>query len=130
MFVWICPGPSCPEPYETIRFVRPAIRFNKQFDFRFRLVICLCLSFLGKCFREYSAFLDKVETISIATEKMDKPQIIIHVQKSLNYTCFDTKWIPCSPKFVVLGSHAKGTGALQIYEISHGDVTLVKEVCE
>lgn len=58
---------------------------------------------------------------------MDKPQIIIHVQKSLNYTCFDTKWIPCSPKFVVLGSHAKGTGALQIYEISHGDVTLVKE---
>ena len=58
---------------------------------------------------------------------MDKPQIIIHVQKSLNYTTFDSKWIPCSPKFVVLGNHARGTGALQIYEISHGDVTLVTE---
>ena len=59
---------------------------------------------------------------------MDKPQIILHVQKSLNYTIFDTKWIPCSAKFVVLGNYARGTGALQIYEVSHGDVNLVKEV--
>ena len=59
---------------------------------------------------------------------MDKPQIIAHVQKSLNYTLFDTKWIPCSAKFVVLGNHARGTGAMQVYEISHGDVKLVQEV--
>lgn len=59
---------------------------------------------------------------------MDKPQIIAHVQKSLNYTLFDAKWIPCSAKFVVLGNYARGTGALQIYEISHGDVKLVHEV--
>lgn len=58
---------------------------------------------------------------------MDKPQIIAHVQKSLNYTLFDAKWIPCSAKFVVLGNYARGTGALQIYEISHGDVKLVHE---
>ena len=75
-------------------------------------------------------FYDIFEKILIIIGKMDKPQIIIHVQKSLNYTCFDTKWIPCSPKFVVLGNYARGTGALQIYEISHGDVTLVKEVCK
>ena len=59
---------------------------------------------------------------------MDKPQIIARVQKSLNYTLFDTKWIPCSAKFVVLGNHARGTGAMQVYEISHGDVKLVQEV--
>jgi len=59
---------------------------------------------------------------------MDKPQIIAHVQKSLNYTLFDCRWVPCSAKFVVLGSHARGTGALQIYELAHGDVCLVHEV--
>ena len=59
---------------------------------------------------------------------MEKPQIIAHVQKSLNYTLFDTKWIPCSAKFVVLGNHARGTGAMQVYEISHGDVKLIQEV--
>ena len=59
---------------------------------------------------------------------MDKPQIICHVQKSMNYTLFDSKWIPCGAKFVVLGSHPRGTGALQIYEVSHGDVNLVQEV--
>lgn len=58
---------------------------------------------------------------------MDKPQIILHVQKSLNYTIFDAKWIPCSAKFVALGNYARGTGALQIYEVSHGDLNLVKE---
>ena len=59
---------------------------------------------------------------------MDKPQIIAHVQKPMNFTLFDTKWIPCSAKFVVLGNHPRGTGAMQVYEISHGDVKLVQEV--
>jgi len=58
---------------------------------------------------------------------MEKPQIISHVQKPLNYTLFDTKWIPRTAKFVVLGNHPRGTGALQIYEVSHGDVNLVKQ---
>ncbi|KAL3873985.1 hypothetical protein ACJMK2_037059 [Sinanodonta woodiana] len=58
---------------------------------------------------------------------MDKPQIIAHVQKSLNYTLFDAKWIPCSAKFVVLGNYARGTGAVQIYEVSHGDLKLLSE---
>lgn len=59
---------------------------------------------------------------------MDKPQIIAHIEKSLDYTLFDTKWIPCSAKFVVLGSHARGTGAIQIYELSHGQLNCVKEI--
>lgn len=59
---------------------------------------------------------------------MDKPQIIAHVQKSVNYTLFDTKWIPCSAKFIVLGNHARGTGAFQVYEVSHGDIKLINDI--
>ena len=59
---------------------------------------------------------------------MDKPQIILHSQKSVNYTVFDVKWIPTSAKFIALGNHARGTGALDIFEITHGDITLVSQV--
>ena len=60
--------------------------------------------------------------------KLEKPQIIVHVQKGLNYTAYDAKWIPCSARFVVLGSHPKGTGAMQIYEVSRGSANLLKDV--
>jgi len=63
---------------------------------------------------------------------LDSPQIITHVQKSLNYTLFDAKFIPRSARFVCLGSHARGSGALQVYEITHdelkGDVKLITDV--
>lgn len=59
---------------------------------------------------------------------MEKPQIILHAENPLNFTVFDTKWIPISTKFVALGTHTKGTGALQIYEISSGKVNLVTDV--
>jgi len=59
---------------------------------------------------------------------MDKPQIILHAQKALNFTLFDSKWIPSSAKFVVIGNQPKGSGTIQIYEVSHGDVDLVKQV--
>ena len=60
--------------------------------------------------------------------EFEKPQIIVHIHKSLNYTVFDTKWIPSSAKVAVLGSRPRGTGALQIYEIEKGELKLVKEV--
>ena len=59
---------------------------------------------------------------------MEKPQIIAHVQKSLNFTLFDAKWVPRSARFVVVGSYPRGTGAFQIYELSQGDVKLLKDV--
>ncbi|KAI0229970.1 WD repeat-containing protein 92 [Lamellibrachia satsuma] len=58
---------------------------------------------------------------------MDKPQIILHVQKPVNYTLYDTRWIPSSAKFVVIGSYARGTGAIQVYEVSRGEIVLVHE---
>lgn len=77
--------------------------------------------------QKFSYELDNPHTLS-AMDKLDKPQIIIHVQKGLNYTAHDAKWIPCSARFVVLGSHAKGTGAMQVFEVSRGSVNLVKDV--
>lgn len=59
---------------------------------------------------------------------MEKPQIILHIQKTVNYTLFDVKWIPCSAKFVSLGNFARGTGAFQVYEVSHGEVKTVLDV--
>lgn len=59
---------------------------------------------------------------------MEKPQIILHVYNSVNYTIFDAKWIPCSAKFVVLGNFPRGTGALQVYEVSHGELKCIINV--
>nr|CAD7260542.1 unnamed protein product [Timema shepardi] len=58
---------------------------------------------------------------------MEKPQLICHAEKSTNFSVYDARWIPCSAKFVVLGSKPRGTGAIQLYEISEGDVKLLKE---
>ena len=58
----------------------------------------------------------------------EKPQLITHVQKSLNFTLYDARWIPHSARFVILGSHPTGTGAVQIYELTRGDAKLLKEV--
>lgn len=59
---------------------------------------------------------------------LEKAQIITHSEKSLNYTVFGVKWVPCSAKVVVLGSHPRDTGALQVYELSKGELKLVLEV--
>ncbi|GLH03302.1 WD repeat-containing protein 92 [Gryllus bimaculatus] len=58
---------------------------------------------------------------------MDKPQIICHSEKNVNYSLFDGRWIPSSAKFVLLGSTPRGTGILQIYEICEGETKLLKE---
>jgi hypothetical protein len=55
-------------------------------------------------------------------------QFIEHVSKSVNFTPFDTRWVPCSAKFVLLGIHPRGTGALKIYEMDQGDLKMVAEV--
>ena len=61
-------------------------------------------------------------------ESLDKPQIITHVEKSLNFTVFDVKWVPSSAKLAVLGSHPKDTGALHVYELSKGELKPVLQV--
>ena len=62
-------------------------------------------------------------------ETTDAPQIIEHLKKTLTFTPFETRWIPCSARFVLLGQHPKSTGSLQIYELKGGELNLVHEVC-
>ncbi|KAM7354781.1 dynein axonemal assembly factor 10 [Cochliomyia hominivorax] len=57
---------------------------------------------------------------------MDKPQMIEHLNQSLNYTVYDTKWLPCSAKFVVLGSKPNSQGILEIYELNENKLEKVK----
>uniref|UniRef100_A0A8D8G1Z6 WD repeat-containing protein 92 n=2 Tax=Culex pipiens TaxID=7175 RepID=A0A8D8G1Z6_CULPI len=59
---------------------------------------------------------------------MDSVQLIAHIEKSLDYSVFDVKWIPCSAKFIVIGARPKGTGILQVYELNRGELEKVKEV--
>lgn len=54
--------------------------------------------------------------------------MIAHIEKSLEYSIFDVKWIPCSAMFVVVGSKPKGNGIIQIYELNRGELDKVKEV--
>ncbi|XP_014205828.1 WD repeat-containing protein 92-like isoform X2 [Copidosoma floridanum] len=68
------------------------------------------------------------ENSGTAEQRLAKPIIISHIEKSLDYSVFDTKWIPCSAKFVVLGSRPRGTGLIQIYEVASGGVTLIKNI--
>ena len=57
----------------------------------------------------------------------EAPQIIEHLNKSLNFTPYDTRWVPCSARMVCLGITPKGKGALQVYEMSRGELSLVSE---
>lgn len=60
-------------------------------------------------------------------ENLKKPQMIAHIEKALNYSIFDVKWIPCSAKFVVLGTKPNGNGIIQVFELNSGELDLVKE---
>jgi WD repeat-containing protein 92 len=60
--------------------------------------------------------------------ELDKPLMISHIEKSLNYSIFDVKWIGSSAKFLTIGSKPKGTGIIEIYELDSSDVTLVKQI--
>lgn len=60
-------------------------------------------------------------------DQLKKPQIIAHIEKSLNFSIFDIKWIPLSAKFVVIGSKPNGNGIAKVFELNSGDLDLVTE---
>ena len=55
-------------------------------------------------------------------------EIYTHIEKSVDFTLFDVKWIPSSCRLVVLGSHPRGSGVWQIYEMSRGQLQLIHQV--
>ncbi|TPX39907.1 hypothetical protein SeMB42_g06197 [Synchytrium endobioticum] len=59
---------------------------------------------------------------------LDKPQIISHLSKPLSYTPHDTRWVPMSSRFIVVGQHARGTGCLAVHQLSHDGLTLSTQI--
>uniref|UniRef100_A0A7S3K1G1 WD repeat-containing protein 92 n=1 Tax=Aureoumbra lagunensis TaxID=44058 RepID=A0A7S3K1G1_9STRA len=57
----------------------------------------------------------------------DAPMIIEHQHKSLTYTPYETRWIPCSARFVCAGITPKAKGILQVYELKDGQMSLAEE---
>jgi len=57
----------------------------------------------------------------------DAPQIIEHIHKSITFTPYDTRWVPFSARFVVMGIHANAKGALNVYQLNNGDLDLLVE---
>jgi WD repeat-containing protein 92 len=58
----------------------------------------------------------------------DAPQIIEHLNKGLNFTPMDVRWVPVSARFVAVGTHARGTGAVVVHEMTPAGVGVVKEI--
>eukprot|EP01041_Mallomonas_annulata_P011138 gene11138-23278_t len=56
----------------------------------------------------------------------DAPQIIEHINKSINFTPYDTKWVPCSARFVAMGIHPNAKGAIQVYQLNKGNIDLLE----
>lgn len=61
-------------------------------------------------------------------QALQKPQIIVHAEKSLNYCVNDVRWIPSSAKFVTLGGKPNGTGVIEIYALEAEGVEKLKEI--
>lgn len=56
----------------------------------------------------------------MAMDTADAPQMIEHIRQSVTFTPHDTKWIPCSARFVSCGISPGGKGVLNVYELTNG----------
>jgi WD40 repeat protein len=56
------------------------------------------------------------------------PQVIEHVKENLNFTPFETRWVPQSSRFVVLGQMPRATGAIRVCQLSKGKCEKLVEV--
>jgi len=58
----------------------------------------------------------------------DAPQMIEHINSSLDFTPHDTKWVPASARFICCGVSTSGTGVLNVYELSRGKLTTPQKI--
>lgn len=52
----------------------------------------------------------------------------MHIEKSLNFTVYDVKWIPRSARLVTVGCQPRGTGVLSIFELENSNLKMIKEI--
>ncbi|KAI9173232.1 hypothetical protein H9P43_007363 [Blastocladiella emersonii ATCC 22665] len=57
----------------------------------------------------------------------EKPQIINHITKPVDFTPHDVKWLPQTARLAVVGESTRGAGVLRVYELERGDLKLVRE---
>ncbi|KAJ8612554.1 hypothetical protein CTAYLR_003733 [Chrysophaeum taylorii] len=60
-------------------------------------------------------------------ESQNAPMIIEHQHEQLSYTPCETRWVPCSARFVCAGINPKAKGMMQIYELRSGKMNVVDE---
>lgn len=63
------------------------------------------------------------------TISLDKPQIITHAAKALNFTAYDVKWIPGTAKFALVGQTPRATALIQIHSLENGAINQQIEAC-
>jgi WD40 repeat protein len=51
-------------------------------------------------------------------DTVNAPQIIEHQSTSLDFTPYDTKWIPGTAKYVLAGQTMKATGILKVFKLN------------
>jgi WD40 repeat protein len=59
-------------------------------------------------------------------DSTDAPQIIEHTTRSLNFTPFETRWVPCSARFVLLGQTPSAKGILQVFQLDQKEDSKLK----
>jgi WD40 repeat protein len=57
----------------------------------------------------------------------DAPQIIEHIHQGINFTPYDTRWVPFSARFVTMGIHPNAKGALNVYQLNNGALENILE---
>lgn len=60
-------------------------------------------------------------------DKLNKPQIIIHREKPVNYQLKDCQWIHNSAKFIAVGGKPNLKGVINIYSLDENDIQSIKE---
>jgi WD40 repeat protein len=56
------------------------------------------------------------------------PQVIEHIKESLGFTPFETRWVPQSARFVILGQMPRATGVIRVCHLDKGKVKKLAEV--
>ena len=46
--------------------------------------------------------------------------LIEHIHQSVPFTPYDTRWVPCSARFVAMGIMPNGKGAIKCYQLNKG----------
>ena len=58
------------------------------------------------------------------------PQMVDHLSKSLNFTPFETRWLPNSAKLLLGGQTPGAKGVLQVLQLDKTELKLVKEMSQ